>query len=497
MFSAADVRGGDTYAFVDVNVIPMTGRVVLRQQTVVVAEDTIVAIGPSARVPIPADAVTIDGRGRSLMPGLTDAHVHLFTAPELSLYVANGVTAVFNLNGAPAHLRWKQAIAEGRMTGPAIYSTGPTFMSKRPRAEAEAAVAEQAAAGYDGVKIYNGVGADEYGALVASAKARRMLVIGHVPREVGAETALRAGQSIAHAEEFVYSEHDLRQLRRALPFQRKLVRALNAAGVPLLAGSDATAIGPVAGFSLHEELAELVRSGLTPYDALRTATVNPARYLQRIDRYGTVEAGKAADLVLVEGNPLADIRSTARIVGVMRNGAWHDAAALRRMVAAVPAGYANAHAELLRRIGTDLKAAESFVRESDPFGILGGSALAELASNSTPEELQALFARLERAVPDAWLAREESLNELGYTLLMNGRPLQAVAVFEANAARHPRSANVFDSLAEGYFKAGRVALAVETYGKALAVEPEYGNAPFARKFIEEHAGSDAAGREVP
>lgn len=111
--------------------------------------------------------------------------------------------------------------------------------------------------------------------------------------------------------------------------------------------------------------------------------------------------------------------------------------------------------------------------------------------------MQALFARLERAVPDAWLAREESLNELGYTLLMNGRPLQAVAVFEANAARHPRSANVFDSLAEGYFKAGRVALAVETYGKALAMEPEYRNAAFARKFIEEHAGSDAAGREVP
>lgn len=74
MFSAAYVRGGDTYAFVDVNVIPMTGRVVLRQQTVVVAEDTIVAIGPSACVPIPADAVTIDGRGRSLMLGLTDAH---------------------------------------------------------------------------------------------------------------------------------------------------------------------------------------------------------------------------------------------------------------------------------------------------------------------------------------------------------------------------------------------------------------------------------------
>lgn len=577
-FIAAGARGEDTYAFVDVNVIPMTHRVVLRHQTVVVTGDTITAIGPAARVAIPADAVRIDGRGRSLLPGLTDAHVHLFTAPELSLYVANGVTAVFNLNGAPAHLRWKQAIEEGRMSGPAIYSTGPTFMTSLPRAEAEAAVDEQAAAGYDGVKIYNGVGADEYAALVASAKARRMLVIGHVPREVGAEAALRAGQSIAHAEEFVYSyfnpkgdgefagivfdesripalvslaassgvavvptistfrdillqatrleeylanprlaylhpriratlqpgsnrydnrysEHDLRQLRRALPFQRKLVRALHAAGVPLLAGSDATNIGPVAGFSLHEELAELVRSGLTPYDALRTATVSPARYLRRIDRYGTIEAGKAADLVLVEGNPLADIRNTARIAGVMRKGGWHDAAALRHMLATVPPGYANAQTELLRRLGTDLAGAESLVRENDPFGIVGSAALAELPRSSTPDELQALFARLDREVPDSWLAREESLNELGYTLLMDGRSLQAIAVFEANAVRHARSANAFDSLAEGYFKAGRVALAVETYGKALAVDPEYANAPFARKFIGEHTGPGASSRD--
>lgn len=577
LFGAADARGGDTYAFFDVNVIPMTSRVVLRQQTVVVADDTIVAIGPSARVAIPPDAVTIDGRGRYLLPGLTDSHVHLYTAPELSLYLANGVTTVFNLNGAPAHLRWKREIAAERMTGPAIYSTGPTFMKKRPRDEAVAAVAEQAAAGYDGVKIYNGVGADEYGALIASAKDNGMRVIGHVPREAGAETALRSGQSIAHAEEFVYSyfnprgdgefagivfddsripalvslaassgvavvptistfrdiilqatrleeyltnprlaylhpylratlqpginrysnrysAHDLRQLRRALPFQRKLVRALNAAGVLLLAGSDATAIGPVAGFSLHEELAELVRSGLTPYDALRTATVNPARYLGRIDRHGTVEAGKAADLLLVQGNPLANIRSTARIAGVMRNGTWYDAAALRRMLADVPAGYANAQTELLGLLATDLTAAETFVREGDPFGIVGGSALAELASNSTPEELQAFFARFDRAVPDAWLAREESLNELGYTLLANGRTLHAIAAFEANAGRHPHSANALDSLAEGYFKAGRVMLAVETYRKALTVEPEYANASFARKFIEEHAGDDAAGR---
>jgi cytosine/adenosine deaminase-related metal-dependent hydrolase len=578
ILSAAQARGGDTFAFVDVNVVPMTGHVVLRRQTVVVANETIVAMGPSARVAVPSGALTISGRGRYLMPGLTDAHVHLFTAPELALYLANGVTTVFNLNGAPAHLYWKRAIAAGGMIGPTVYTTGPTFMTKRSREEAVAGVTEQAAAGFDGIKIYNGVGVEEYGALVETARAKQMLVIGHVPREVGAETALRARQSIAHAEEFVYSffnpnggdgfagivfdesripalvslaassgvsvvptiatfrdiimqatrlekylsngelrylhpriratlqpginryqnrysVDDLRQLRRALPFQRRLVRALNAAGVPLLAGSDATAIGPVAGFSLHDELEELVRSGLTPYDALRTATVNPARYLGRVDRFGTVEVGKAADLVLVEGNPLSRITNTRRIAGVMRNGEWLDSAALQRMLATVPAAYADTQAELLRLIGTDLGAAERFVRNGDPFGIVGSAALAELASSSTPEELQALFDRLDRRVPDSWLAREEALNELGYLLLTDRRPLQAVAVFEANARRHPRSANALDSLAEGYLKLGQTRLAVETYGKALAVEPGYGNAAFARKFIEEHPASDAPPRE--
>lgn len=570
--AAARVRAGDTYAFVDVNVIPMTSPAVLRHQTVVVDNDTIVAIGPSARVAVPSNAVTIDGRGRFLLPGLTDAHVHLFTEPELSLYLANGVTAVFNLNGAPAHLRWKHAIAAGQMDGPAIYSTGPTFMTKRSREEAVSAVGAQAEAGYDGVKIYNAVGIDEYDALVETAKSKNMLVIGHVPREVGAETALRAGQSIAHAEEFVYSyfnpsgdgefagivfdesripalaalaasseiaivptistfrdillqatrleqylanprlgylhpriratlqpgtnrydkrysDADLRQLKRALPFQRKLVRAFHAAGVPLLAGSDATSIGPVAGFSLHEELAELVRSGLTPYDALRTATIHSARYLGRLDRYGTIEVGKAADLTLVDGDPMRDIRNTSRIAGVMRDGSWHDAVALQRMLAAVPRAYAETQRELRRLLDSDVAGAETFVRDHDPFGIVGSAALAELASNATPAELRAFFTRVDRALPNAWLTREESLNELGYALLASGRPQQAVAVFESNAERNPRSANAFDSLAEGYFKAGRVAVAVETYAKALAVEPGYPNAAFARRFIEEHAAA--------
>jgi len=93
------------------------------------------------------------------------------------------------------------------------------------------------------------------------------------------------------------------------------------AGVGLLAGSDSGANEySVPGFSLHDELAELVGAGLTPMQVLQSATLNAARYLGITDAFGTVELGKTADLVLLEGNPLEDIRNTRKISAVVVNG---------------------------------------------------------------------------------------------------------------------------------------------------------------------------------
>jgi hypothetical protein len=103
----------------------------------------------------------------------------------------------------------------------------------------------------------------------------------------------------------------------------RLVGELHAANVPLLAGSDAVGPhGPLPGSSLHEELSLLVQAGLSPYDALRTATVNAATYLDAEQEFGKVEAGMRADLVLLSGNPLEDIRQTRTRVGVMKRGRW-------------------------------------------------------------------------------------------------------------------------------------------------------------------------------
>ena len=73
---------------------------------------------------------------------------------------------------------------------------------------------------------------------------------------------------------------------------------------------------------VHEELALFVEAGLTPYEALRVATVNAARYLGADDDFGTVEVGKRANLVLLEANPLENVHNTKTIVGVVMNGVW-------------------------------------------------------------------------------------------------------------------------------------------------------------------------------
>jgi predicted amidohydrolase YtcJ len=111
------------------------------------------------------------------------------------------------------------------------------------------------------------------------------------------------------------------------------VRLLNKAGILLLAGTDVGVPLQVPGISLHVELERLVEAGLTPLEALQTATLNPARVLNMTDSLGTVEAGKLADLVLLDADPLADIRNTQKIRAVLANGRLYRRAELDQLLA--------------------------------------------------------------------------------------------------------------------------------------------------------------------
>ena len=115
------------------------------------------------------------------------------------------------------------------------------------------------------------------------------------------------------------------RMRALLGRYKKLVGDMAQAGVAMLAGTDTNPVNPVLpGWGLHEELALLVDSGLAPMPALQAATRNPARYFGRENQTGTIEAGKAADLVLLDGDPLKNIHNTQKISAVVMRGRYYS-----------------------------------------------------------------------------------------------------------------------------------------------------------------------------
>jgi imidazolonepropionase-like amidohydrolase len=121
---------------------------------------------------------------------------------------------------------------------------------------------------------------------------------------------------------------------------RRLAVALHHGGARLLAGTDAVTDYCLPGFALHEELSLLVAAGLSPLEALQAATIEPAAFLGRTKDMGTVDVGKLADMVVVDGDPRADIRRVAAIRGVVRNGKYLDRARLDDLLARVKAAVA-------------------------------------------------------------------------------------------------------------------------------------------------------------
>ncbi len=244
-------------------------------------------------------------------------------------------------------------------------------------------------------------------------------------------------------------------LQRNVELQMALAAAFHAAGVPLMPGTDAPFDFVVPGFSLHDELAFLVRCGLTPLEALRAATLVPARFL-RVDREsGSVAPAKRADLVLVEGNPLEDIAASARVWGVFVNGRWLPRDELDERLTALAARH-GALEERVRGLASDL-AAGRFVE-----------ALARYRAEPAGD----------RRLAD-WL--EGRINAAGYELLRAKRLDEALALFRLNTETFPEAFNTWDSLGEACLEKGDRAEAIRHYERSLELDPANGNA---RRMID-------------
>lgn len=429
-------------AFVNVNLVAMTGPEVQTGQTVIVRGRTIERIGPAGELQ-PPGARIIDGRGLFLMPGLADMHVHLkgrWRTDQTRLYLANGVTTVRDLDGRPEMLALRRKIEQGEVPGPEILIASPVIygLEKDPVGLA----ARRAREPWDCIKIYSYFSDTDFQSAIALFKDKDCYVVGHIPIAVGLERAIGLGQNeSAHLEEFGWeffdfdrkAKRDPREwyrylielsaryavqngprpdaaLRRKmdgvvrrtaeagmavcttltvmdaagdkladpsaflardqarwfdpayalevrldrdkhqryfaahpdlppviLGWLKDLALAMDRAGVVMCLGTDAgpTRLGVVPGYSVHDELALLVSAGLSPFAALKTATLNAALVAERMTGkggFGTIETGQRADLLLIRGNPLEDVSAAARPLGVMAAGRWYDRAALETLL---------------------------------------------------------------------------------------------------------------------------------------------------------------------
>jgi imidazolonepropionase-like amidohydrolase len=209
-------------AFVGVNVIPMDRERVLTKQTVVVRDGVIIDIGDAKKVKVPKGSISVDARGKYLIPGLVDMHTHLLSdadefpdsiaEDELRVMVANGVTTVRFMIGTPELLALRARSAKGEIAAPTIYVASPhltgreqgnNFVVNTPE-EAREAVRKSKAAGYDFIKVTTFIKAEVYEAAVDEAAKLNIRVVGHADsRFVGVERAWKARQQIEHLDGYM------------------------------------------------------------------------------------------------------------------------------------------------------------------------------------------------------------------------------------------------------------------------------------------------------
>jgi imidazolonepropionase-like amidohydrolase len=201
-------------AFVDVNVVPMDRERVLERQTVIVRDGRIASIEPAASARIPAGALRVDARGKYLMPGLAEMHAHIpgAQAPEqivrdiFTLYLANGITTIRGMLGAPNQLELRARTASGELLGPTIFVGAPSLNGNSAADPATAArlVREHKAAGYDFLKLHPGIPRTSYDSIVAAARAAGITYAGHISQGVGLEHTLASRQStIDHLDGYI------------------------------------------------------------------------------------------------------------------------------------------------------------------------------------------------------------------------------------------------------------------------------------------------------
>jgi len=377
---------------------------------VLIQDDKIVDIGES--IIIPDEAEVINGEGKTLLPGLIDAHVHVPSQQHLRQYLVFGVTTVVDMSMSIDLMKEiKELQASGNANDMAGISAGtlvtapgghgteygldiPTITKPE---EAQAFVDARIAEESDFIKIIYDDGSqysinwptldkETISAVINASHKRNKLAVVHIAKlqeakmviEVGADGLAHLfsnddfdpefGKFVAKHKAFVIptfsvleslsgtsgapsliedrhlspylKQMDVKSLQQSFPVKlgrtgyaaaEKALQQVKAEGVPILAGTDTPNPGTTPGASLHRELKLLVEAGLTPIEALKAATSTPSKIFN-IENRGRIQSGFAADLLLVNGNPIEDIKATRDIVAIWKNGVKVDRKTYREAV---------------------------------------------------------------------------------------------------------------------------------------------------------------------
>ena len=436
------VQAAPVLAIVHVRVIDGNGTPAKENQTVLLRDGRIAAVG--SHLPLPEGAATIDGSGQTLIPGLVGMHDHMFyPAPKVNpeanealypeqassfpkLYLAGGVTTIRTTGSTEPYtdLELKKAIDAGLIPGPKMHTTGPYLEGKGSFApqlheltgadDARMTVEYWIAEGATSFKAYMHITRAELSAVILAAHARDIKVTGHlcsiglaeaadlgidnlehglvvdteftdgkqrdvcpdtkaatahlatmsvdsppiqglirhlVDRHVAVTSTLpvfetfvpgRAPQEVRVLDamlpearvEYLKSRERLAGMNdspwpKVFALEMAFERAFVQQGGTLLAGLDPTGYGGViAGYGDQRGVELLVEAGFAPIEAIQIATMNGARFLGEEREIGSIEPGKAADLVLVKGNPATDIKDIENVVLVFKDGVGYDPARL-------------------------------------------------------------------------------------------------------------------------------------------------------------------------
>ncbi|EON77882.1 tolB protein precursor [Lunatimonas lonarensis] len=382
-------------------IITMEGDQVIEDGTILIEGDQILAVGPSSLVKAPADAKTYDMRGKTIMPGMVDAHAHvgafregLTVQQNWQLYanLAFGVTTAHDPSAnTETVFTLSEMVKAGKLVGPRVYSTGFILYGAdgdfkaviNNLDDARSSVRRTKAFGATSVKSYNQPRRDQRQQVLQAARElgvnvvpeggstffhnMTMVIDGHtgiehnIPvapvykdvlelwsqTEVGYTPTLIVNYGGLNAEYYWYQKTNVWENEKLLQFTPRgtvdarsryrtmvpdeeyenghiltstYVSKLAEKGVKVNLGAH----GQLQGLGAHWELWSLAQGGMGNHEALRAATIHAARYIGMGNDIGSLKAGKLADLIVLEKNPLEDIRHSESITHTMVNGRLYD-----------------------------------------------------------------------------------------------------------------------------------------------------------------------------